>query len=160
MQRSLEIGALIGRFRLELTDQRGDAVRKLEPMPLSRLADHLRGETPTDLNSIPKVLRKSLHRQYLEDDVEYQKVARRHQQVMRQFNDAKRFAKKQKVTALREREKPRETFVLERGVWDAKGTPVERGVLPAVLSVPDGQVGDRKALVCLLYTSPSPRDRG
>ncbi len=125
MHRSLEARALIGRFRLALTDQRGGAVRSLGKMPLEELAA---GAPPEG------ELRNRLLDQFLEDDLEYREAAALHAELKRQLNEINKAAGLLKVMVLAEREKPRQTYVLERGVWDAHGEKVAPGVLPAVLT--------------------------
>jgi len=145
MHRSLEKAALIGKFRISVTDQRGTAVRSLGKMPLERL---VAGEKPEG------DLRSKLLGQFLEDDAEYRTVAARHDEVKRQVNEIKKAAGKQRVMVLAERKEPRKTHVLERGVWDAHGEQVEPAVLPAVLK--KDAVGDRLQLAQWLVSNRNP----
>ena len=145
MHRSLEERALIGKFRLSLTDQRGDALRSLGRMPLERLAA---GEVPES------DLRAKLLSQFLEDDTEYMVEAARDAEVRRQAGEAKKASGNLKVMVLKEREKPRKTHVLERGVWDAHGDQVRPAVLPAVLKKP--AVDDRLQLARWIVSEQNP----
>ena len=145
MHRSLEERALIGRFRLALTDQRGDAVRSLAKMPLEELAA---GAAPEG------ELRQRLLDQFLEDDTEFQAAADRHAELKRQLNELDKATGPQKVMVLAEREQRRQTYVLQRGVWDAHGEEVGRAVLPAV-SARDG-VDDRLALARWIVSADNP----
>ena len=145
MHRSLEAHALIGRFRLALTDQRGEAVRSLGEMPMELLAEGGKPEGG---------LRGRLFDQFLEDDAEHRAAAAYHAEVKRQFDEAKRASGKLKVMVLAEREQARKTHVLLRGVWDAHGEEVRPAVLPAVL--PRDGVGDRLALARWIVSAENP----
>jgi len=145
MHRSLEKAALIGRFRLSLTDQRGAAVRSLAKMPLEELAAGARPEGE---------LRKRLFEQFLEDDAAYREVAALDAEVRRQANEAKQAAGNLKVMVLAELETPRQTHILERGVWDAHGAEVLPAVLPAVLE--DAAARDRLALAKWIVSKDNP----
>ncbi|MEZ6089911.1 MAG: PSD1 and planctomycete cytochrome C domain-containing protein [Pirellulaceae bacterium] len=143
MQRSLAPRELIGRFRLSLSDQRGDAVRKLDKMPMRELADAIqqhRGVGTSDLSGLPftrdevgEPLREALFRQFLEDHAPYQAVAERKRLADAQLRAAKQATGDLKVTVLKQRDEPRKTHVLIRGVWDAHGEQVSPSVLSAVL---------------------------
>ena len=145
MHRSLEERALIGRFRLALTDQRGGAVRSLGKMPMELLAD---GEKPEG------ELRNKLLAQFLEDDAEYRAAARHHAEVKRQFNEINKANGKLKVMVLGERKVPRKSHVLVRGVWDAHGDEVKPAVLPVVFE--DNLVRDRIALAKWIVSKRNP----
>lgn len=145
MHRSLEKGALIGKFRLALTDQRGEAVRSLGKMPMERLAA---GEEPQG------ELRKQLLSQFLEDDADYRALAARDAEVRRQLGEINRATSKLKVMVLGEREEKRKTHVLVRGVWDAHGEEVNPAVLPAVMESP--RVNDRLGLARWIASAENP----
>ena len=145
MHRSLEERALIGRFRLALTDQRGGAVRSLGKMPMEQLAAGAKPEGD---------LRKKLLSQFLEDDAEYRAAAKRQAEVKRQFNEINKANGKVKVMVLGERKEPRKSHVLVRGVWDAHGDEVKPAVLPVVFE--DGSVGDRLALARWIVSEKNP----
>ncbi len=162
MQRSLDPRALIGRFRLSVTDQAGEAVRSLDPMPLEELAELISrspeangssnsqtegdGQHPIAAVDVPADLRKRLVEQFLEDHVEYQNAKIRHDQIRSQYDATKKAAGELNVMVLRQREEPRETNVLERGVWDKKGEKVSVAVLPAVLPRDPSEVPTRLEL--------------
>lgn len=57
---------------------------------------------------------------------------------------------------LAERPEPRETHILERGVWDAKGPVVKPGILPAILPLPDDQVRTRLDLANWIVSPENP----
>ena len=145
MHRSLEERALIGRFRLALTNQRGGAVRSLAKMPLEELAAgaELAGE-----------LRERLLDQFLEDDSEYRAAAALRAELRRQLNELNKGTGPLKVMVLAERPAARQTYVLERGVWDAHGEEVSRAVLPSVME--QAGVDDRLALAGWLVSADNP----
>ncbi|MEZ5328192.1 MAG: PSD1 and planctomycete cytochrome C domain-containing protein [Verrucomicrobiales bacterium] len=151
MQRSLDPGRLIGRFRLSATNQRGSAVRSLGPMPMAQLHETVaRGENVSDS------LRARLFDQYLEDDETWQQASERHEQVKRQLSESKKAAGELNVMVLAEREEPRKTHILLRGEWDKHGASVRRGVLPAVLDLPSGEVTTRLELARWMVSPDNP----
>ena len=135
MHRSLYPRALISRFRLSATDQRGQAVRSLDSMPLEELAA-LQAEgnaAPLESADLDASLRQRLQDQFLTGHQPWQRAHDENDKIRRQLNSAKQAAKELNVMVLTERETPRATHVLERGVWDQKGDEVFPGVLPMVL---------------------------
>ena len=145
MHRSLDARSLLGRFRLALTDQRGAAVRSLGEMPIEELAA---GKKPEG------ELRKKLLDQYLEDIADYRIAATRHAEIDRQKREISKAAGDVKVMVLAEREKPRKSHILVRGVWDAHGDEVEPAVLPTILEQDDAP--DRLALARWLVSEQNP----
>lgn len=131
MHRSTVPKAHIRRFRIAATDQRSSAVRGLGPMPLEELADL--GGAPS-LDSLPPELAERLLDQFLEDDPTYQDAELRSKRLEAQRAALGTAAGDLRVTVLRERAEPRVTAILERGVWDQRGPPVERGLPGALLS--------------------------
>ncbi len=123
--RSTEGDANIGRFRLWMTDQAGETVRSLDEAPMEALSS-VEGD-PSER------LRDRLFQQYLVDDHSYQRAKARHAQARKQRDQAKKATGDLNVMVLSERKEPRQTHILERGVWDAKGVVVNRAFLPAVL---------------------------
>jgi len=162
LQRSTDGDSNIGRFRLSVTSQRGDAVRKLGPMPLHDLAEYLtkaeqQGEAPqAAIQKLPEAMKNKLIQQLLIDDGEYQGVKRRLEQANQQFSELKSAAGDLKVMVLGEKKEPRKTYILERGVWDKKGAEVHRGVLPAVLARPAEETGTRLELARWLVARENP----
>lgn len=120
-QRSTLGDANVGRFRVSVTDQRGPAVMKVGPAPMEELASR----------KLDEPLRALLFEQFLADHEPYQVSKRALDRAMAQFVEAKK-AQKTNVMVLAERTVPRDTFVLERGVWDSHGPKVERGGLPSL----------------------------
>ncbi len=121
-QRSTDGDANIGRFRLAITDERGPAVASVGPTPLEQLAES---------EEIDKPLRDRLLDQFLADYEPYQVAKRSLDRATAQLKEATS-AKKVDVMVLAEKPEPRETFVLERGVWDKHGEKVERGGLSSI----------------------------
>ena len=148
LHRSTLGDANIGRFRISATDQRGEAVRGLKPAPFEELAA-ITGELPGDLKN-------RLLEQFLLDNEEYQSIRDNAVDARRQLGEFKKSAGKLNVQVLGESEEPRETHILERGVWDAKGDVVSPGVLPAVLDWPAEEVGTRLDLAEWLVSPENP----
>jgi Protein of unknown function (DUF1553)/Protein of unknown function (DUF1549)/Planctomycete cytochrome C len=121
-QRSTDGDANIGRFRLAITEERGPAIASVGPTPLEQLAES--GE-------IDKPLRERLLDQFLADYEPYQVAKRSLDRATAQLKEATS-AKKVDVMVLAEKPEPRETFVLERGVWDKHGEKVQRGGLSSI----------------------------
>ncbi len=144
--------ANIGRFRLSVTDQPGAAVRSLEPMPLEQLAA-ADGAGPAEIND---ELRTRLFEQFLTDHTAYVQAKRDLDRAQGQRAKVKRAAGEQSVMVLSEREEPRQTFVLQRGVWDQKGAEVDRSVPSAILPWPAERTGSRLELAHWLVDQENP----
>jgi mono/diheme cytochrome c family protein len=124
--------ANIGRFRVSVTDQAGDAIRSVEPAPLEQLAT---AKLP-DLAALDAKLRAKLFNQFLADHAPYQVERTALDRANRQLSEVKAAAGKLNVMVLAERKEPRATHILVRGVWDKHGEKVERGVPGAVAPWP------------------------
>jgi hypothetical protein len=151
-QRSTLGDANISRFRLSVSDQLGEAVSKLGPSPLSELAS---SEAATEGN-ISEGLRKRLFEQFLEEHAPYLEARQRLALANAQLAEAKAAAGSLKVLVLGERQQPRETFVLLRGVWDKHGDRVEPGVPAAISRWPDGEPRNRLGLARWLVARENP----
>ncbi len=148
MHRSLAPGELIAKFRLSLTDQRGPAVRSLKPMPMQRLAEAIaafeessdddQAFSPADLDGS---LRRELQQQFREDHRTWQAASQRHSQARQQLKSAQQAAGDLNVTVLAERQTPRKTHILVRGIWDQHGEEVQPSFLPMLLP-PDASSSD------------------
>ncbi len=147
LHRSTLGDANIGRFRLSVTDELGETIRDVNTSPQEDLAK------ASELNGS---LRKRLMAQFLEDDAAYQQAKSAHAEAERQLDMAKTAAGELAVQILSERTEPRETHVLERGVWDAKGTVAQPGVLPAVLPWTSDKAADRLDLAHWLVSPENP----
>lgn len=142
MQRSLAPRELIGRFRLSVTDQRGKAVRSLDPMPMERLASAVashesEGSEGFQVHDIEKDLRADLLSQFLEDHPGWQAASKRDATASRQLSEAKKAGGDLNVTILAERDEPRQTHVLIRGVWNQHGDSVAPSLLTALSENPE-----------------------
>ncbi|MCG6158141.1 PSD1 and planctomycete cytochrome C domain-containing protein [Rubinisphaera margarita] len=139
-QRSTLGHANIGRFRISLASERGETVRRADgASPIQEL----RSADVSSIDEISPDLLKRLRAQYLLGDAEYQQVRQRLEQAQRQLKSLRGQAKPRAVMVLKEREQPRETHVLVRGVWDAKGDVVQAGAIPSVLEWPEGALNNR-----------------
>ena len=161
MQRSLAQGELIGRFRISITDQRGPAVRSLGPMPMEALKAAINvhvanSDQPFGTSNVSQSLKDKLHDQYLEDYPPWRAAMVRHRKATQQLSDAKKAAGNLNVTVLEERDQPRETYVLERGVWDQHGEIVTAGVLSTVLPVRASEVPTRLELAQWIVARDNP----
>ncbi len=144
--------ANIGRFRVSASDQPGEAVRSLQPAPLEELA-RAQVEQPAD---VPSGLRARLFEQFLADHAPYRGPRAALDRARRQLAEVRRAAGRLNVMVLAERATPRETFVLERGVWDQHGARVTPGVPAAVAPWPGGETPDRLGLARWIVSPENP----
>ncbi|MEL6108232.1 MAG: DUF1553 domain-containing protein, partial [Planctomycetota bacterium] len=152
-QRSTHGEANIGRFRVAFTSEIGETTRRTDGG--SPVAELLRSQPNERANPDPE-LRRRLLDQFLLGDVAYQKAARRLAAASKQFKALGEQANPRKVMVLSDRKTPRETHVLVRGVWDAKGDLVHPGVLPSVLKWPDGKAQSRLDLANWIVDRSNP----
>lgn len=152
LHRSTTGDANIGRFRVMLTDQRGQAVRSLNRMPLEELAA-AKVEAPSKLDA---KLKKRLLDQFLTDHGDYQKMKANLDRAKTQLAQVKKASGELNVMVLSERKEPRKTFVLERGVWDKHGKEVFRSVPKAILPMPKEKTKDRLDLARWLVSQKNP----
>jgi len=133
-QRSTLGDSNIGRFRISVTSEAGEAVNKIGATPREELA--ALGKSG--------VLEPSLHSrlfsEFLADHAPYLESKSALDRATRQFNETKTAAGSLNVMVLAERAEPRDTFVLLRGVWDKHGEKVTPDV-PAAIAAwqPDDQ---------------------
>ncbi len=151
LQRSTDGDANIGRFRLSVTTESGETVRSVKTSPLEEIAAARREGRP-----VAPDLEDRLFQQYLIEDREYQTALAKLNEVNRQLAEVKKAAGKVKVMVLNERPDPRETHILERGVWDATGAPVQPGVIPAILDWPAEKTRNRLDLAKWLVSPENP----
>ena len=132
-QRSLRGHSNIQRFRLELSNEVGPGARALAETPREQLAALIRagGGSPTN-PAIPGSLRKALQAELLAEDFGVQQLVRSVEQARIRHRGYESAAKPQNVMVLRDRAEARQTYVLQRGVWDRHGPAVTAGV-PAAL---------------------------
>lgn len=152
LQRSTDGDSNIGRFRVAVTDQPGPAVRSLDPMPLEQLSA-AKISVPADLDN---KLRARLLEQFLADHAAFQRAQDDYDRAARQLADFKKAAGPQNVMVLAERSEPRETYVLERGVWDKHGQEVPTAMPAAVLARPAAESQSRLDLARWLVDRQNP----
>ncbi|MBD3674034.1 MAG: DUF1549 domain-containing protein [Planctomycetaceae bacterium] len=152
LHRSTTGNANIGRFRLSVTDQVGEAVRSLEPMPLDQLA----AEAPETVEAITPEIRKRLLNQFLTDHDEYQAVKAALDRANRQLAEIKKMTGNIRVQVLKRKAEPRTTHVLVRGVWDKKGEVVTPNVPDAILNLNDETEPSRLDLARWIVSSENP----
>lgn len=143
--------ANIGRYRLLATDQAGPAVRTVGKTPLEELARH-----EGDGAKISAELRARLFEQFLTDHAPYQAALASLKRAEAQMAEVDKAAGKLNVMVLKERQQPRDTHVLVRGVWDKKGAKVSPGVPEAVAPWPAGVTRDRAGLAQWLVSRDNP----
>ncbi len=135
--------ANIGRFRLETTDQSAAVLKSLDPLPLESLAAHLQSTgvdaaaaTAADADEdtpLDPELQKHLLAQFLADHEAYQTAKREWDEATRQLATFRKAAGDLNVMILQQRAEPRETHILQRGVWDKKGDLVTANFPEAIL---------------------------
>lgn len=128
--RSTKGDANLGRFRLSVTDQRGPAITGVGPTPLEQFAE---------AEAVDRELRSKLFAQFLADYDVYQAARQDLDRAEAQLKEA-RSAEQVNVMVLAEKPVPRETFVLQRGVWDDHGQAVQRGGLAAIAPLEGDQL--------------------
>ena len=139
--------ANIGRFRISATDQRGESVSRLATAPLEELAT---------AKSIPKELRERLLEQFLLDDAPYIAAKAKYDEARRQHAEVKKASGKLNVQVLGERKEPRDTHILIRGIWDAKGDQVHPGVLSNISPQASEQTHTRLDLANWIVSRDNP----
>ena len=149
-QRSTLGDANIGRFRLSIAAEAGDAVNKVGRSPREELAALPTGQ-PIDAK-----LRERLFGEFLVDHAPYQIPRQALDRAQRQFAETKSASGKLNVMVLAERKQPRDTFVLVRGVWDKHGDKVSPDVPQALAAWPEGEARTRLGLARWLTSKENP----
>ena len=152
LHRSTGGDANIGRFRISTTSEAGETVRSLSTSPLEEIVAARNGGK----KEVDDALRERLFAQFLIVDHEYRTALGKLNEANRQIAEIKKSEGKTKVMVLAERPKSRDTHILERGVWDAKGAVVQPGVLPAILKWPDDRARTRLDLAKWLVSPDNP----
>jgi hypothetical protein len=141
--------ANLAKFRVWATDGRGEVVKTVGLSPLEQLA------RLKDRRVVPAELKQKLEQQFLEDYEPYRAARQALERAEAQLKEVEA-ARKVNVMVLADREKPRETHVLLRGVWDKKGEVVAPGV-PAFLGPwPEGEPRNRLGLARWLVSRENP----
>lgn len=156
MHRSLFARSNVGRFRLSISDQAGNAVRSVGKAPLEELHEKITAQPELGPAEVDAALRDKFFSQFLEDNAEWKQLTSRHRKINKQLANAKSNAKNRNVMVLVERATPRETHVLLRGVWDAPGEPVQRAVPSFILERPNAQVPTRLELAQWIVSPENP----
>ena len=99
-------------------------------MPLEKLAKI----KASSADSIEEGLRNDLRDQFLSVDPIWRQALEARDRAKSQAESYRNSAKASKVMVLEERAEPRESHILERGVWDAKGKVVTPGILSSIYS--------------------------
>jgi len=149
-QRSTLGDANIGRFRLAVTSEAGDAVHQTGATPREELAKLESGKEPD------AKLKERLRKEFLADHTPYQQSKAVLDRVSRQFSEAKLATGTLNVMVLAERKEPRPTFVLQRGVWDKHGQEVKPDVPSAIAAWVDGQERTRVGLAQWIASTQNP----
>ena len=152
LHRSTTGNANLGKFRLSVTDQPGNAVRTFKPMPMKLLAE----AQPEHGDAVSGDLRSQLFEQFLVDDIDWQRKKAAYDEANSQVSEFKKGAAKLNVMVMADRKEARESHVLVRGVWDKKGDVVQPAVLPAVFRQPVDQTKTRLELAKWLVAPENP----
>lgn len=148
--RSLRGHSNIRSFRIGFCTEPGPAVRRVGPTPAEALA-----AVQADPARLEAGQREALRQQFLAGRAEVVAQRRETERARRRARGYER-AQKAKVMVLRERQKPRTTHVLTRGVWNQKGAPVTRDV-PRALGAWRGEAQkDRSGLAEWLVDGKHP----
>ena len=162
LQRSLAPRELMAKFRVSVTNQRGNAVRSLQPMPLQELSQAIKIKHESQqaagftVRDVQAGLRAKLKDQFLADHAPWLHAAEKQAKASRQLKAAKKAAESLNVTVLKERAEKRKTHVLVRGVWNDHGDEVDPAVPSAVMRQPDETITDRLMLARWLVSSENP----
>ncbi len=152
MHRSTYGNANLSRFRITLTGEHGEALSSFELSPKEELAR----SQAKNVDQLESSLVERLFEQHLLEDKAYQKVKAHHATIVNQRTTLDKTYKELEVMVLKERDEPRVSHILERGVWDAKGEEVSPAPLQAILPVENGSVTDRLGLANWLTHKDNP----
>ena len=151
--RSTHGHANLGRFRISLTDEPGQTLQRVDGG--SPIQDWLNAGEAAEQQAAAN-REAQLFEQFLLSDDAYQQVWNRLTIGQSQLAGLRDQTKPRSVMVLRERNEPRETHVLVRGVWDAHGQVVQRAALPAVLDWPAEKMQTRLDLAKWLVDRDNP----
>jgi mono/diheme cytochrome c family protein len=160
-QRSTLGNANIAQFRLAVTDERGETVRKVGTGPMEEWASLLKSagvkrEPGWAESVLDERVRQRLFGMFLEDYEPYVVAKQALDVAIRQQAEVKAATGNLNVMVLAERKEARRTHILERGVWDKHGAEVGRDVPAAVAPWPEGQPRDRAGLAAWLTSRENP----
>lgn len=149
--RSLRGNSSIRRFRLAWTDESGPMLRRFAKSFLEQLA-----EQKSDGKDLPATLQQNLFTQFLADYQPFQQATAAVNQAKQRLQNYERASRSVNVMVLKERAKPRPSYVLKRGVWDQQGEKVTRGVPAALSPWPKDASKDRLGLARWLVSRDNP----
>lgn len=148
-QRSLRGHSNLQRFRLEFSSEPISAAAGLGETPLEALAGVAPGA------QISADLKSRLQAQFLAERPGVQDAEAAVANAKRRLSQYDAAGKPQNVTVLKEREKPRDTHVLIRGIWNDKGDRVQR-TTPAAISFGSFATKNRLELARWLVSRNNP----
>ena len=152
-QRATTGRANIGRFRILLSPERGEPLRSTDARsPLLDLS--MVGDVQPD--KLPGLLKRRLFEQWALDDRDYSAAIELLRRGKAQVATLESECRPRSVMVLAERREPRNTHVLIRGSWDAKGERVEPGIIPAILERAQSQTRTRLDLANWLLDRQNP----
>ena len=136
----------IGRFLLSVTDQKNPA--------LSDENGSLKIALATDDEQRTDEQRKLISKAHHADDEEYVSLVK----VMKEAKDRLEKAKDRiaKVMVMEDLEKPRDSFILDRGLYNAPGEKVTADVPESLPPLPEGVEANRLALAQWLVSDKNP----
>lgn len=144
--------ANIGRFKLWVSEQPGEAVRALGHSPLEEWAEG----GLLQVERLESKLRARLFDTFLEDHPPYQDAREAHERARRQLDEVQKSVENQQVMVLAERGEPRSTYVLQRGVWDQHGEQVQRSVPSSIAPWREGETTNRLGLARWIVSRDNP----
>ena len=149
-QRSTLGDANIGRFRISVTDEVGATLDRTDGgSPILDWISLAEGDSE-------EKVKQQLLEQFLLDQVDYQNAKARLATAKRQLGSLQGQAKARSVMVLKDRKEPRETNVLVRGVWDAKGDAVKPGFLSNIYPGNSADAVNRIDLANWLVSNENP----
>lgn len=132
-QRSLRGFSNLQKFRLEFTDEPEPAAKSIGKTPLEEVAQLIFKDEQV-VKELPAELQRQLQTQFLADRRRVQAAQAEVEKAKRRRAHYDSAAQPQNVTVLKERDKPRDTHLLVRGIWNNKGDSVDQSVPSAIRS--------------------------
>ena len=149
-QRSLRGYSNLQKFSLEFTDEASPAAKSLDRTPLEQFA-----KTIAASQKLRDNVRAKLESQFLADCHRFQEAEAGVVAAKKRKSQYDSAGKPQSVTVLKQRDKPRTTHVLVRGVWNNKGDEVDAAT-PEAISVDGGVPKTRRELADWLVSRNNP----
>ena len=152
LQRSTYGDSNIGRFRISLTAESNSVLNTVTETPLQLLSNL----NPRAASDVPSDLRKRLLDQFLSEHLEFQYAKSQLDSAQQQLSEFKKLSGSLNVTVLAEKQQPRTSYVLTRGIWDQHGDTVQPGVPEAILPLPTPESASRLELARWLVSKDNP----